>query len=435
MSFVDMIIKKRNGGELSKEEINTFVTGVTQKTIPDYQISAMLMAICINSLNSRETAELTLAMAHSGETMDLSEINGVTADKHSTGGVGDTTTLILAPLTASLGLKVMKMSGRGLGHTGGTIDKLESIPGFNVSLTKEAAAEQVNRIGAAVIAQTEELAPADKYLYALRDVTGTVESIPLIASSIMSKKLAAGAEVIVLDVKWGNGAFMKTFENAKKLAHTMIDIGKRAGRKTSALITPMDSPLGMYIGNSLEVIEAIEILKGKKECRLKNVAMELGANMLVSAGLEKDRDSALKKLEENIHNGKGLEKFKEIIQAQGGDPRVCDDYSLFGKSKAQYVLKAWDSGYIAHMDTENIGKSCVVLGVGRTVKDQPIDLKAGIIMEKELGDKTEKGDVICTLYGETEKMCKDAAQIIINSVNIQPSFTPDPLNSQIITLF
>ena len=418
MNFVDLIIKKRDNHELTTEEINYFVKGVTEETIPDYQVSAMLMAICLNSLNERETADLTMAMTHSGKTLDLSGIEGIKVDKHSTGGVADTTTLILAPLTASLGLKVIKMSGRGLGHTGGTLDKLESIPGFNTSLTKQKAIEQVNKISVAVMGQTTDLAPADKRMYALRDVTGTVESIPLIAASIMSKKLAAGSDVIVLDVKCGNGAFMKNIQKARALAKEMVAIGKNVGKKTVALITPMDRPLGMYIGNSLEVIEAIEILKGNKEGRLKEVALELGAHMLVLGGIFTDKNKALEMLNMNIANGKGLNKLKELISAQGGNPQVCDDYSLFKQPEEKYVLCSEKSGYITQMNTTLIGRASVETGAGRTLKDAPVDFSAGIITYKTTGDYINKGDALAEIHADSMEKCKAASEILLSAINI-----------------
>lgn len=418
MNFTDLIIKKRSGGELSSEEIDFFIKGVTERSLPDYQISAMLMAICIKSLNYRETADLTMAMAHSGRVLDLSDIDGIKVDKHSTGGVADTTTLILAPLTASLGLKVIKMSGRGLGHTGGTIDKLESIPGFNTALGITRATEQVNNIGIAVMGQTEDLAPADKYLYALRDVTGTVESIPLIAASIMSKKLAAGSDAIVLDVKYGSGAFMKTLEDAQALARTMVSIGLSAGKKTTAVITPMDRPLGDNIGNSLEVIEAIEILKGKKDGRLKKVALELAAHMLVLGGIANDRDTALYLLDKNIENGRGLEKFEEMISAQGGDPNVCEDYLLFPQTKCSLCIKAKKSGCITEINTTDIGRASVALGAGRLVKDTRLDLSAGIIMHTTLGEHIAVGDIIAEVFAADNEKCTTASDIISKAITI-----------------
>ncbi len=433
MNFVDLIIKKRDGGELSTEEIKYFVQGVTDGSIPDYQVSSMLMAICLKSLNDRETADLTLAMTHSGRVLDLSAIEGIKVDKHSTGGVADTTTLILAPLTASLGLKVIKMSGRGLGHTGGTLDKLESIPGFNISLTEQQAIAQVNSIGIAIMGQTADLAPADKRMYALRDVTGTVESIPLIAASIMSKKLAAGSDAIVLDVKYGSGAFMKNLDDARSLARTMVNTGNSLGRKTTALITPMDRPLGMYIGNSLEVIEAIEILKGNCEGRLKTVALELGAKMLVLGGIADNTDKALEMLNANIQNKKGLDKFKELITAQGGNPTVCENYSLFPKARESYTLVSPKSGILTSINTTDIGRASVAAGAGRTVKDAPIDLGAGIIMHVTTGDNIKTGDCIAEIFADTAEKCRSSAEILLSALDISDKKAePLPVLAEVI---
>ncbi len=426
MNFVDLIIKKRNVEELSTSEINLFVRGVTDNTIPDYQLSAMLMAMCIKSLNDRETADLTIAMANSGKILDLSQIDGIKVDKHSTGGVADTTTLVLAPLTASLGLKIIKMSGRGLGHTGGTLDKLEAIPSLSVSLSEKQAVEQVNSIGIAIMGQTADLAPADKRMYSLRDVTGSVESIPLIAASIMSKKLAAGSDAIVLDVKCGSGAFMKNITQARALSKAMVNIGRLAGKRVTALITPMDRPLGNYIGNSLEVIEAIEILKGNCNGRLKTVALELGARMLLLGGITSNTETALKILNENIENHKGLDKFKEFIIAQGGNPHICDDYTLLPQAKEKYNVTALSSGYITSINTTDIGRASVATGAGRTVKDAPIDLGAGIIMYKTIGDYISKGDIIAQVHSSTLERCKSAADIILSAINIS-DYKAEPL--------
>ena len=419
MDFVDLIIKKRDNKKLSKDEINYFVKGVTDNTIPDYQISSMLMAIYLNGMDIEETSQLTMAMTNSGKTLDLSSIKGIKVDKHSTGGVGDTTTLVLAPLTASLGLPVIKMSGRGLGHTGGTLDKLESIPNFNVALSEEQAFLQVEKNGIALMSQTSDLAPADKSLYALRDVTGTVENISLIASSIMSKKLAAGSDAIVLDVKFGNGAFMKNIDDAEKLATTMIGIGKHLGKNITAFLTNMNEPLGMHIGNSLEVIEAIEILKGNIDGALKDVSLALGSEMLVLG-------------EENINNHKGLEKFRELITLQGGNPNVIDDYSLFQQPKESLEVKAEKDGYISHIDTDNIGRASVATGAGRLTKTDKIDYSAGIIMKKRLGDAVKSGEVIATVYSSTTEKCKKASEIIKQAVVIGEKPEKQPLIYKII---
>ncbi len=418
MNFTDIIIKKRNGLKLNKEELNFFAIGAAHNSIPDYQISALLMAICINGLDEEETTYLTEAMTNSGEILNLSSIKGIKIDKHSTGGVGDTTTLILAPLTASLGLPVVKMSGKGLGHTGGTLDKLKSIPNFNINIESETAINQVNNHGIVIMGQTAELAPADKTLYALRDVTGTVESIPLIASSIMSKKLAGGADGIVLDVKLGKGAFMKNIDNARALSDTMISIGKNLGKKISVLITDMNEPLGNYIGNSLEVIEAIEILKGNKNGRLKDVALALGAEMLVMGDIAKDYNSALNMLNQNICNGKGIEKFRELISLQNGNPNVIDDYSLFPQPKNSYILTSERSGYISEINAYEIGRASVATGAGRLTKDDELDYSAGIIMNKKIGDKVEKGEKIAEIFSSDITKCHIASDIINKAVNI-----------------
>lgn len=432
MDFVDLIIKKRDNKKLSKDEINYFIKGVTDGTIPDYQISSMLMAIYLNGMDIEETSQLTMAMTNSGKTLDLSSIKGIKVDKHSTGGVGDTTTLVLAPLTASLGLPVIKMSGRGLGHTGGTLDKLESIPNFNVSLSEEQAFLQVEKNGIALMSQTSDLAPADKSLYALRDVTGTVENISLIASSIMSKKLAAGSDAIVLDVKFGNGAFMKNIDDAEKLATTMIGIGKHLGKNITAFLTNMNEPLGMHIGNSLEVIEAIEILKGNINGALKDVSLALGSEMLVLGGIFENAEMAHKALEENINNHKGLEKFRELITLQGGNPSVIDDYSLFQQPKESLEVKAEKDGYISHIDTDNIGRASVATGAGRLTKTDKIDYSAGIIMKKRLGDTVKTSEVIATVYSSTTEKCKRASEIIKQAVVIGEKPEKQPLIYKII---
>lgn len=418
MNFVDLIVKKRNKSELTTNEINYFIKGVTDKSLPDYQISAMLMAICLNGLSERETADLTMAMTYSGSVLDLSSINGIKTDKHSTGGVGDTTTLVLAPLTASLGLPVIKMSGRGLGHTGGTLDKLESIPGFNVNVPMNKAVEQVNKNHIVIMGQTEELAPADKYLYALRDVTATVESMPLIASSIMSKKLAGGADGIVLDVKCGKGAFMKTLEDARKLANEMIKLGKNLNKKVTALITNMDEPLGMNIGNSVEVIEAIEILKGHKQGALKEVSLALGAEMLVMGGIAENTVAAREMLEENIRNLKGLYKFSELISLQGGIPAVINNYSLFPQRMCKSALVSDKEGYISEIDALLIGQAASETGAGRKTKDSPIDYGAGIMLKKRVGDKVAKGEILARIFADNNKMCENATVIINNAIKI-----------------
>ncbi|MGN1317441.1 MAG: thymidine phosphorylase [Lachnospirales bacterium] len=426
MNFVDIIIKKRNNEKLTKEEIYYFVNGAANLTIPDYQLSSLLMAICIRGLDEEETSHLIKAMTLSGEVLDLSDIKGIKVDKHSTGGVGDTTTLVLAPLVASLGLPVIKMSGRGLGHTGGTLDKLESIPNFNVNLTKEIATKQVNKIGIAIMGQTAKLVPADKVLYQLRDVTGTVESIPLIASSIMSKKIAGGADGIVLDVKLGKGAFMKNIEDARNLGDIMIKSGKILDKKMSVLITDMNEPLGLNIGNSLEVIEAIEILKGNISGRLKEVSLSLAQEMLVMGEIAKDYDTAYKMLNENINNGKAIEKLEELILSQGGNANVIYDYSIFDKPKESFALLSDKEGYINEIDAYKIGQASVATGAGRITKKDNIDPSAGIIMNKKIGDEIRKGEVIAKIFASTSEKCENASEIIKKAVKIgdKPNLSP-----------
>lgn len=417
MRMVDIIEKKRDGGALSAEEIAFFVQGCTKGSIPDYQVSALLMAIYIKGMNDEEILILTREMAESGDMADLSGIDGLTVDKHSTGGVGDKTTLIVVPIVAALGGKVAKMSGRGLGHTGGTVDKLEAIPGFRTELSHQEFFENVNRIGASMIGQSGNLAPADKKLYALRDVTATVSCIPLITSSIMSKKLASGSDCIVLDVKVGSGAFMKNIDDAERLASQMVDIGKAAGRKVSAVITNMDIPLGFAVGNSLEVCEAISVLKGKQKGDLYEVSVELAANMLMltsGRSLEECRID----VREVIENGKAFEKLKEIVAAQGGDTYVLDDTDLFKKADFSFDIKAETSGYISKLDSEKIGKSSVLLGAGRNEKKDKIDHSAGIILRKKSGDFVNAGEVIATLFTCQKSKLGEAEEVFLSAVEL-----------------
>ena len=390
MRMYDLIMKKRKGEELTKEEINFFVDGFTKGEIPDYQASAMLMAIFFNKMNKRETADLTNAMVESGDKIDLSNIKGVKVDKHSTGGVGDKTSICLTPLVASLGIPVAKMSGRGLGHTGGTIDKLETFKGFSVELTEEQFMENVNKINIAIMGQSGNLVPADKKLYALRDVTATVDNMSLIASSIMSKKLASGADAIVLDVKVGDGAFMKTPETAKELAQEMVDIGKHLGRETIGVISDMDQPLGYAIGNSLEVIEAIELLKGNGPKDLLELTLTIGSNMLLCAKMAESEEEARKMLMENIENGKGLEKLKDFVKAQGGDISPIDDYSKFPQAKYVEKVTSPVDGYITKIHAEAFGLIAMELGAGRATKESEIDLAVGIVLNKKRGEKVNK---------------------------------------------
>lgn len=401
MRMYDIIHKKRNGGELSEKEIKFFVNGYTDGSIPDYQASALCMAIYFRGMRADETAALTLAMADSGDRIDLSGIEGFTVDKHSTGGVGDKTSLIVAPIVAANGGKVAKMSGRGLGHTGGTVDKLESIPGFRTSLTPDEFIKQVNDIGLCIVGQTGELAPADKKLYALRDVTATVESIPLIASSIMSKKLAAGSQGIVLDVKTGSGAFMKTVEDSERLAEEMVSIGKAAGRKVTALITDMDIPLGASVGNSLEVIEAIKTLKGEGEKNLTEVCLSLAAQMLCMV-TGRDDMVCRKMAKKSIEDGSALNKLREMITAQGGNADVIDSSGAFKQPKFSVDIISEREGYISRTDAERVGIASVILGAGREKKGDPIDPSAGIILKKKTGDSVSKGDVLATFYTDDE---------------------------------
>lgn len=426
MNFVDIIIRKRDGGTLTKEEISFFVKGVTDGSLPDYQISALLMAILLRGMDAEETACLTMEMAHSGGMFDLSSVAGFKVDKHSTGGVADTTTLILAPLVASLGVPVVKMSGRGLGFSGGTIDKLESIPGFRVNVTEEEALRFGRKSGIVLMSQTDDLTPADKRLYALRDVTGTVDSIPLIAASIMSKKIAAGADGIVLDVKCGSGAFMKDLESAEKLADTMTAMGRHVGRKVTAVISGMDQPLGMHIGNSLEVIEAIEVLKGNGGGDLLEVSLTLGANMLLLAGKAKTEEAGKALLLEQIKNGKGLEKFRELLAQQGGNVGIIEDYGLLPLSAAKLEVKAEKSGVLTHMDTAMIGRASQETGAGRMFKGQPLDFGAGIILKKRLGDTVAAGETLAVVYSEKEENCRSASAFLQQAIQIGTQAAKQP---------
>lgn len=407
----DIIDRKKNGEELTKSEIEYFVGGFTRGEIPDYQASALLMAIWFCGMNDRELADLTLSMAHSGDMINLDAVDGFTVDKHSTGGVGDKTTLIVAPAVAACGGKVAKMSGRGLGFTGGTIDKLESIPGFNTSVGEKEFIENVNKIGLCIAGQTGEIAPADKKIYALRDVTATVDSIPLIASSIMSKKLAAGSKGIVLDVKCGSGAFMKTYEDAKLLAEKMTAIGQRAGRKTVALITNMDIPLGRAVGNALEVKEAVKILKNEQKDELYEVSVALAAHML-SLVNSKDIYECEKMVRLAIENGSALEKLKEAVDAQGGDISYIDDTSKFIDASVCIEYKAEKSGYINKIDAQKIGRASVLLGAGREKKDDVIDFGAGIYLCKKTGDEVREGDTVARLYTNKNEYADSALAVI-----------------------
>lgn len=418
MRMYDILAKKRDGGILTDEQIQFFIDGYVSGAIPDYQASALLMAIFLKGMTPHETAALTRSMAQSGDLVDLSSIDGIKVDKHSTGGVGDKTTLIVAPVVASLGVRVAKMSGRGLGHTGGTVDKLESIPGFRTTLDREAFFDVVRRVGVSVIGQSGNLAPADKKLYALRDVTATVNSIPLIASSIMSKKIAAGSDRILLDVKTGSGAFMKTLEDSIALAKEMVSIGEHVGRRTVALITDMDRPLGCAIGNALEVREACETLQGRGPADLTEVCIELAANMLWLA--EKGELAQCRSLaRQQIANGEAFAKLKEMVQAQGGDTSVLDDPSRFDRSNVCYEVLAQREGFLYAMDTERCGIASMELGAGREKKEDPIDYSAGIVLRKKVGDFVRKGEVLASFYSSEESKCRTAEQTFTQALRIQ----------------
>lgn len=415
MRMYDLIVKKRNGGKLSEEELRFLVKGYVAGDIPDYQMSAMLMAIWYQGMDDEETTALTDAMARSGDMVDLSAIEGIKVDKHSTGGVGDKTTLIVAPLAAACGVKIAKMSGRGLGHTGGTVDKLESIPGLRTAFSQQEFFDIVNRTGICVAGQSGNLAPADKKIYALRDVTATVDSIPLIASSIMSKKLAAGSDCILLDVKTGSGAFMKTLEDSICLAEKMVAIGERAGRRTAALITNMDIPLGNCIGNSLEVMEAAETLRGEGPEDLTEVCFHLAADMLYLAGKGTPEACRLQ-VKEAMENGSALRKLAEMVKAQGGDAEVIYDAGLLKKASCEHPVYAPRTGYISRMDTEAVGISSSLLGAGRTTKDDAIDYGAGMILKKKTGDSVREGETLAVFYASDEALFAPAQEVFLNAL-------------------
>ncbi len=417
MRMYDIIAKKRDGHALEENEINFFIDGYIKGDIPDYQVSALLMAIYFQGMNDQEIAHLTLKMANSGDTVDLSSIQGIKVDKHSTGGVGDKTTLVISSIVASLGVKVAKMSGRGLGHTGGTIDKMESIPGLRTSIENEEFFEIVQNVGASIIGQSGNLDPADKKLYALRDVTATIDSIPLIAASIMSKKIAAGSDCILLDVKSGSGAFMKTVDDAIELAKTMVSIGENVGRKTIALITDMDRPLGYAIGNSLEIKEVCKTLKGEGPKDLTEICIDLAADMLFLAN-KAPYEECKRLAKEQIDNGEAFDKLLQIIKAQGGDVSVIEDNNKFKHAKVTYEYKASYSGYIKHMNTERCGIASVCLGAGREKKEDSIDYSAGIVLNKQIGEYVKKDDTIAVLYSSDMQKCMDAIQILDEAIVI-----------------
>ena len=434
MRMFDIISKKKYGEVLSKEEIDYVIKGYTEGTIPDYQMSALLMAIYFKGMTYEETSLMTLAMADSGDRLDLSGIDGINVDKHSTGGVGDKTTLILAPIVAACGGKVAKMSGRGLGNTGGTIDKLESIPGFRTALTEEEFIKNVNETGLALTGQTGNLAPADKKIYALRDVTASVDSIPLIASSIMSKKIASGADAIVLDVKVGNGAFMKNMQDAEKLAKQMVMIGTNSGRNTIAVISDMNEPLGYAVGNELEVKEAVDTLKGRGPEDVVELCLELGAQMLIASEITDDRQAAVDMLKKSIEDGSAYAKFAEFVKRQGGDVSVLDDCDSI--INASYIVNvvSENSGYVSSIQSELIGETAMILGGGRQNKGDDIDHSVGVVLSKKVGDKVDKGDVIATIYANDKDKIEAANELIVKAFAIQKEIVDTyPLIKRIIS--
>ncbi|MCG7333924.1 pyrimidine-nucleoside phosphorylase [Sporosarcina sp. ACRSM] len=422
--MVDVIEKKRNGEKLTNEEITFFVNGYTDGSIPDYQASALLMAIYFQGMDAEEQASLTMAMVETGDQIDLASIEGIKVDKHSTGGVGDTTTLILAPLVAACGVPVAKMSGRGLGHTGGTLDKLEAIDGFHIELSEAQFVKQVNDLKLAVIGQSGNLTPADKNLYALRDVTATVDSIPLIASSIMSKKIAAGADAIVLDVKTGDGAFMKTVEESRALAESMVAIGKQVGRNTMAVISDMSQPLGYAIGNALEVKEAIETLKGQGPADLTELCLVLGSKMIVAGGKANSLEEARTMLETVIADGSALELFGKLIEAQGGNAQIIQDTSLLPTATYQIEVPAPTTGYIAKMEADDIGVAAMLLGAGRATKDDEIDLAVGIVLTKKIGDTVQQGEPLAIIHSNTQNV-----ECSISLIQKHISISKNPVDS------
>lgn len=420
MRMYDIIHKKREGGELTREELRFFVQGFTRGEIPDYQASALLMAIFFRGMTRRETGDLTLEMAGSGDRVDLSALPGVKVDKHSTGGVGDKTSLIIGPIAAACGVTIAKMSGRGLGHTGGTVDKLESIPGLRTDIPRQEFFDIVKRTGLSIIGQSGNLCPADKKLYALRDVTATVESLPLIASSIMSKKIAAGADAILLDVKVGSGAFMKTLEDSRALAREMVRIGSQVGRQTVALITDMDMPLGRNIGNALEVREAVEVLSGKGDHRLRSLCLELSANMVYLGRQAETMEGARAKAVEAVRSGRALEKFRQMAEAQGGDGSYITNPERFTISPACVEIAAPQAGYITRLDAEGCGLAAVELGAGRETKESSIDFGAGIILLKNKGDRVEQGQPIARLYAQSEALCRRGEERFFQALEVGP---------------
>ena len=427
MQMTDWIAKKRDGGELSTEEIEAIIQGYTTGSIPDYQMSALCMAIYFQGMNERETYDLTMSMLHSGETLDLSPIKGIKGDKHSTGGVGDKTSLILCPMVAACGIKIAKMSGRGLGHTGGTIDKLESFPGFVTGISEERFFENVNRIGIVIAGQTANLVPADKKLYALRDVTGTVPSIPLIVSSIMSKKLASGADVIVLDIKCGSGAFMKDEAHARALAEGLTRVGRLAGRKVCAVITDMDEPLGCAVGNAIEVKEAISVLKGETRGELLELCLVLGSCMLTEAGLAVDDSQAREMLTETITSGSALKKLAELVEGQYGDSAAVYDTSLLPEAAVTVEVPSERAGYVQHIEAEQVGLVSMHLGGGRATKESTIDLSVGLMLHKKVADYVEAGESLATIYAPNAQKAAEAAELLRRCYTLSDSPVEKPL--------
>ena len=426
MQMTDLLAKKRDGGTLSTEEIDFMIRGYTRGEIPDYQMSAMCMAILLRGMDDRETLDMTMSMMHSGETLDLSPIRGVKADKHSTGGVGDKTSLVLCPMVAATGLKIAKMSGRGLGHTGGTIDKLESFPGFSTAISEETFFRSVNEIGIAIMGQTADLVPADKKIYALRDVTGTVPSIPLIVSSIMSKKLASGADVIVLDVKCGDGAFMKTEKDARTLAEGLTRVGRLAGRKCAAVITDMDQPLGYAVGNAVEVREALAVLRGEEQGDLLELCLTLGGCMLLEAGLAPSIEDARERLLDTIRDGSALGKLAAMVEAQGGDPRAVYDPSLLPDAAVKSEVPAAESGYVRHIRAEEVGLVSMHLGGGRATKEDVIDLSVGVVLHKKVGNFVQAGESLGTIHASDPRKAEEAAELLRACYELSPETVAVP---------
>ncbi len=427
MLMTDLIAIKRDGGELSTEQIDFMIQGYTRGEIPDYQMSAMCMAILLRGMTDRETLDMTMSMMHSGETLDLSPIQGLKADKHSTGGVGDKTSLALCPMVAACGLKIAKMSGRGLGHTGGTIDKLESIPGFNTAISEERFFKNVNEIGISIMGQTADLVPADKKIYALRDVTGTVPSIPLIVSSIMSKKLASGADIIVLDVKCGSGAFMKTLDDAKKLAEGLTRVGRLAGKKCAAVITDMDQPLGSTVGNALEVKEAIAVLKGEDKGELLEECLSIGSLMLCEAGMAESVEQGRERLLAAIADGSALNKLAQMVSAQDGDSRAVFDPSMLPDAAVKLPVPALSGGYVRRIEAERVGLVSMHLGGGRVTKESEIDLSVGVVLNKKVGDYVQAGESLGTIHASAMEKAQEAAELLRGCYELsdEPVTRPD----------